>query len=66
MLCVFLGTKHLMANGLQPADELTSKTFNKNIVITLQQYTADHRTDWEIYLQLLTYAYIAQEYRSTN
>lgn len=60
------GTKHLTLTAYQLQTSWKADQFNKTIISRLQHYQAEHQRHRDRYMQLLTYAYIAQGHISTS
>lgn len=64
-ICVRLGLKHLTMTAYHLQTNGQVKRFNQTIAGRLRQYVAEHQTDWDLYVQPLTYAHNAQVHKST-
>lgn len=57
MLCTFLGVKYLTTTAYHPQISGQVEQYDKTIVPSLCYYVAEHQCDWNLILQVLTYAY---------
>ena len=65
-VCLALGVKHVTTTAYHPRTNGQTERFNRTIVTRLRHYVGEHQDDWDLYVQLLTYAYNAQVHRSTR
>ena len=65
-LCAFLGAKLTTTTAYHPQTNGQTERYNKTIITRLRHYVNDHQTDWDLFVQPLTYAYNSQVHRSTG
>ena len=65
-VCGLLGVRHYFTAFYHPQTNGQTERFNKTIMERLRHFAADHQTDWDLYIQPLTYAYNMQVHRSTG
>lgn len=58
-LCAFPGKTYLMTTANELRKNGQAEQFYKTMVAVLVHYVAERQLDWDIYAQLLTYAYTA-------
>lgn len=64
-VCSFLGIKHFSTNAFHPRTKGHAERYNKVTASRLHHVVANNQRNWEIHIQLLTYAYKIQVHRST-
>lgn len=52
-VCLFLGLKQLTKTAYHPQTNLQTEKYNKTIVPRLQNYVAEHQSDWDEYINAL-------------
>ena len=65
-LCAFLGSKLLNTTAYHPQTNGQAERFNRTIVARMRHYVNEHQTDWDDYVQPLTYGYNCQVHRTTG
>ena len=65
-VCGLLGVRHYFTAFYHPQTNGQTERFNKTIMERLRHFAADHQTDWDLYIQPLTYAYNMQVHRPTG
>ena len=65
-ICSMLGVRHFTTTAYHPQTNGQAERFNRTIVQRLRHYVAEHQTDWDLYIQPLTYAYNMQVHRTTG
>ena len=65
-VCGLLGVRHYFTAFYHPQTNGQTERFNKTIMERLRHFAADYQTDWDLYIQPLTYAYNMQVHRSTG
>lgn len=65
-ICGFLGVKQLTTTAYHPQTNGQTELYKKVIVSRLRHYIDENQSDWDKYVQPLTYAYNTQTHRSTK
>ena len=65
-VCRILGVENLFTTTYHPQTNGQVERFNRTIISGLRNYIADHPKDWDLYTDMLTYAYNTQVHRITN
>ena len=65
-VCGLLRVRHYFTAFYHPQTNGQTERFNKTIMEHLRHFAVGHQTDWDLYIQSLTYAYNMQVHRSTG
>ena len=66
IVCAALGIRRVPITAYHPQTNGQTERYNKTLAARLRHYVNEHQTDWDIYVQPLTYAYNAQVHKSTG
>ena len=66
LVCSSLGVKHVATSAYRPQTNGQAERYNRTMVSRLRHYICEHQTDWDDYVQPLTYAYNLQVHRTTK
>ena len=59
-VCALLGVRHFMTTAYHPQTNGQTERFNRTILDRLRHYVAENQTDWDAYVQPLTFGYNMQ------
>lgn len=65
-LCVSVVIKLVTITGYHPESRAQVERFNKTLVARWKQYIARHQSDWDLFVQPITYGYNIQVHRTTR
>lgn len=65
-LCGHIGSKKLKTTAYHPHTNGQTESYNSTISTRLLHYVAEHKADWDMFVQPLMYAYRNRAHRSTT
>lgn len=65
-LGVSIGTTHITTTSCHRQTNVRPKRYNPTLLARFSQYISQHQTNWDLYVQSLTYAYNTKVRRSTD
>lgn len=63
-ICLYMGLNQVTTTAYHPQTNGQTERYNKTIVARLRHYVAEHQSDWDVYVQPLTYDYHSQVHSS--
>lgn len=66
IVCAALGTTHMKTTSYHPQTNGQTERYNRALVNHLRKYVYENQTEWDKFVQSLTYAYIGDVHRSTG
>lgn len=66
VVCGILAVRHLLTTACHPQTNSQAEHFHKTLVTPLGHYVPEYQTDWEYFVQQVTYAYNMRVHRSTG
>ena len=65
-VCNLLGVKNVYTTTYHPQTNGQVERFNRTLLAGIRSYSVEHPKDWDLYTDVLTYAYNSQENRMTR
>ena len=65
-ICLAVGTKNLFTTAYHPQTNGQAERFNRTLVTRLRHFVAEHQSNWDEFVQPLTYAYNMQVHATTG